>query len=109
MPYASPGAVKRSQGASTVVAIVSLLFTALAYVFVLILANQWLLYGQDETKKLIALGIPAALVMALVLAIFSRILPQPNRGLSVLAILAAAGSLLLLVLVLVYALLHFAT
>jgi len=106
VPYARRRAVQRGRTASSVVATVSLVLTALAYFFVLLLANGWLFYGQEETRKLVALGVPGALVVGLVLGIFSCNLSEPNRGLSLLAILAAVGSLLLLVLVLLYGLFH---
>ena len=106
MPYARPGVVQGDRTASTLVATTSLVFTGLAYLFVVILANEWLLYGQDSTRTLVGFGVPATILLAIVLGVISRLMKAPNRGLSYLALVASCGSLLLMVGWVVYAFFH---
>jgi hypothetical protein len=104
--YASLGTGQSGRGASSLLAVASLLFTGMTWLLILLLANGWLLYGQDQMRTRVLLAVPAAAVVAIILALPAQVMSQRKLGLSLLALVTASATGLLLVAIVLYAISH---
>lgn len=104
--YASPRDHHDGHAASAILAIVSLVFTATAWLFIAVVGTPWLLYGQDQMRLALVWGIPSATLVAIVLAIPARVMASQKVGLSTLALVGAAATALFLVASIIYVIGH---